>query len=116
MKYLPEEKGKWRIYGENPRDSIQDSRCSPLLMTVVGTYKNVEAYAKTLTNFYIWGLGGYIEKVLDEDLVDIDLIFNPKINALRKQLLKLNAKKIATDKAIVSIENEIKRLSSSVKV
>jgi len=116
MKYLPEEKGKWRIYGENPCNNKQGSHCNPLLMTVVGTYKNVEAYANTLTNFYTWGLGGYIEKVTDEDLIDIDVIFNPRINALRKQLLKLNNKKISINKAIVSIENEIKRLSSPIKV
>ena len=116
MKYLPEEKGKWRIYGGDPCAEIQGSPCNPLLMTVIGTYKNVEAYANTLTNFYAKGLEGYIEKVTDEDLIDIDAIFNPRINALRKQLLKLNAKKIATDKAIVSIENEIKRLSSAIKV
>ena len=113
MKYLPEEKGKWKIYGENPNTSMHGSHCGPLLMTVTGTYKNVEAYAKTLTNFYVWGVGGTIEKVFEEDVVDIDLIFNPKINALRKQLNKLNAKKNATDKAILAIENEIKRLSSS---
>ena len=101
-KYLSEEKGIWKIFGEDPNCDFGGSHHTPLLETVIGTYKNVVEYAQSLAGWTTWGGGGHIEKIPD-NLVDVDGLFSTEAKQLKKE-------KDALINRLTEIDSELEQL------
>lgn len=58
-----EEKGLWKVKGEDPNCDMGGFHHQPELGIIEGTIKEALEYAIQHQNFYTWGGGGDIEKV-----------------------------------------------------
>ena len=64
LKHKLDEQGTWEVKGEDPNCDLGGSHHQPLLGYFEGTLENVLIHAVTLPNFWTWGAGGSIKKVI----------------------------------------------------
>jgi len=102
-KYSPDEKGTWRILGEDPNCDFGGSHHEPELETVTGTYANVVEYALTLKSFFTWGHGGRIIKVATT--VDVDKLSTKRVKELRAEKARLEKR---LQEVVAELDNILK--------
>jgi hypothetical protein len=86
------EVGTWQIYGEDPNCDMGGHHHEPELGVVTGNLKDVIEYAVNLPNFWAWGGGGRIAKIVVRD-VKTERYNQVRIAELDRQIEKLVAEK-----------------------
>lgn len=86
--YNKNEKGTWKILGEDPNCDFNGPHHEPELEVVTGTYANVVEYALTLSSFFTWGQGGRIVKAKGS-VKNVDKISLSRIKELKVERAKL---------------------------
>ena len=104
-KYILNEKGMWKILGEDSNADMGGHHSQPELGYVTGTYANVVEYALRKPSFCSWGAGGDIVKITP--IVDVDLIDTAKVVELFAERKKLVNQ-------IKDIEDELLRMTGSL--
>lgn len=99
-KHSLSEVGVWQVCGEDPNCDMGGHHCNPTLGYYRGSLYDVITMAADLPDFYTWGTGGKITKIVIKD-ADADT---------QKRLSGLKAKREALEIAISDVNNEIDRI------
>jgi len=98
-KHNLDEVGIWEVRGEDPNCDLGGSHHKPKLGTFEGKLEDIVAYAVTLSDFWQWGAGGDITKVGAPVKIDSNSV----------------AAKIATEKRIQHLEEELAKARNELK-
>lgn len=103
--YHPQEKGTWRILGEDPNCDFGGHHHEPDLGSVTGTYENVVDYALNLKGFFQWGGGGRIVKVTPT--LNVDKLQSAKVRQLNLQKTRLEHEIASLTKQLAEVNDEL---------
>jgi len=117
--YFLNEKGVWRILGEDPNCDMAGSHSQPFLCLFSGTLDQAINHAISLPSFFTWGSGGTIikEKVEGKRQLDygevVKALRETTMNGLTKEQRAINEKLLDINQLIHGLsESQIKALIS----